>query len=649
MRQIMASFFVCVVVCIGSGSTVRATEPELSPLLTKDVVGLVHWRGEDTWEAYKQTASYRAFYETGLVPALNQQIHRIPWQQYLALLQVDVGTQLQSAEFETILKTLWQNGATCAIGLQEREVPAPYVLLIARGCGEKFTALQQFVKSQGGMDSLEVDVAGRKLMRYADAVSEVACWKEGADLAFFMTWGDGTRRAEVDRLLTAATEAHLVQQPQWTESWSGDPVPTDNFRVWVNIAQVGQAISKFPEVAAGAEVLDPYRKIISWAGIDQLKSIAYRSGYHGDHLISQWSVTSDKAPMQWAGWGDQTVTLGDLPPLPADVTSFSLQVVDASRIYRGSCELAEEIQKQPEQIIQFLSGMGLPGATVSTSQPDNATRDQIQLGMDALGTAVCIYQDRQQQVLPWGFPTVAIQVKNKDALVAQLDALPKDQWKRDDRWGCPAYYHFAPTPIASASNEGHPDVNLSASLGSATLAVCDGWLVCGIQPQTVQTFVLRSQGKLKRWNPELIPATTREKLPERFSRLTFSDPRASVSFLGSLAPWAANGLQSIADLMNATSQLQITGAVDSKTGEPNVVPAIASAPSSSPLDIPPVEVMNAQLFPNVSVTVLDGTTIRDRTYGSTFIDRPVFWGISGYVLLTIGLNVEDFVELKVAD
>lgn len=642
MRQLMALIVVCLVTWIGSGSAIQAAEPELSPLLTRDVVGLVHWRGGETWEAYQKTASYRAFYETGLVPALTQQIHRIPWQQYLALMEVDLGAPLQPAELEAMLKTLWQNGATVAIGVQEREVPSPYFLLIVRGCGEKFEALQQFVKTNGGMDIQELDVAGRKCMRYADAVSEVDCWKDGDDLVLFATSGEAPLRAELERVLTAAPETHLAQVPQWIESWSGEPVPTDNFRAWLNIAKVGQTISKFPEIVAGTEELAPYRKVFHWSGIDQWKAIAYRSGYHGDHLISQWSVTADKAPMQWAGWGDQTVTLGDLPPLPADVTSFSLQVIDTSRIYRGSCELAEEIQKHPEQIIEFLSELGLSGATVSTTQPvDNTTRDQIQLGLDALGSAVCIYQDRQQQILPWGISTVAIQVKNKDALLAQLDALPKDQWKRDDRWGCPAYYHFAPTPIATATGEGNQNVNLSPSLGSATLAVCDGWLVCGVQPQTVQTFVLRSQGKLKKWNPELIPATTREKLPERFSRLTFSDPRASVSFLGSLAPWAGNGLQSLGDLMNATSQLQIAGAVDSETGEPSVIPAIASNPASSPLDIPPVEVMNAQLFPNVSVTVLDGTTIRERTYGSTFIDRPVLWGIGGYLLLTIGMNVLD--------
>ena len=632
MRQLMASVVICLVVSIGSGSVARAAEPALSPLLTKEVVGLIDWREGETWEAYQKTASYRAFYETGLVPALARQIRQGPWKQLLTSLQGEMGIPLQPADMEAILNILWKNGASLAIGLQERELPCPYVLLIARNCGEQFAALQPSESPQENEGSQQVEVAGRKLIRFSGKESEVYCWREGADLVLFATWGDTARRAEIERLLTAAPEARLVLQSQWTESWSGELVPVDSFRAWANISQIKQALPKFPEAVTAAQELDSYLKIIRWSGIDQLRSVSYRFGYHGDHLLSQWSVISDKAPMQWVGWGDRTVTLSDLPPLPVDVTSFSLQVVNIARIYEGLRELDEDSREHTEQLASFLKGLGLPEELINIPQSvDEETRDKIQIGLDALGPAVCLYQDHQQQALPWGIPTLAIQVKDKNALIALLDTLPEEKWKRDDRWGCPTYHRIITTKAATDS-----DWRLEPLPPLSTFAVCDGWLVLGIQPQFVQAFVLRSQGKLKKWSPDMIPAATREKLPESFARISLSDPRAAVTFLGSLAPWAGHGAQACNELFGFTSQLQPD---DTENEEEKVTPAIELVDKPSPLDIPPVELMNDQLFPNVSVMVLDGTTIRKQTYGSTFVDRPILLGMLKIVGLQVGIAI----------
>ena len=60
---------------------------------------------------------------------------------------------------------------------------------------------------------------------------------------------------------------------------------------------------------------------------------------------------------------------------------------------------------------------------------------------------------------------------------------------------------------------------------------------------------------------------------------------------------------------------------------------------ASPLDIPPVELVVAPLFPNVSVTTVTGNITRARTYGSTFVQNPVLCGVlppfSGF---TVGLD-----------
>ena len=95
------------------------------------------------------------------------------------------------------------------------------------------------------------------------------------------------------------------------------------------------------------------------------------------------------------------------------------------------------------------------------------------------------------------------------------------------------------------ATEGNNSSNLNFSLGTMTLAICDGWLVGGIQPQTVQTFILRSRGTLPRWTPDKIDAETRTKLSAQFVRLTYDDPRAGIETLASLAPWLRDGMQSL--------------------------------------------------------------------------------------------------------
>ncbi len=649
MQRFVKWIVLSTVAWCGVCSTVTATEPDLSPVLTKDVVGLVYWSGGDGWEAYQKTASYRAFYESGLVPTLTKHVERMPWRQYLTLIQSESGTSFRPEDVEAVVSQFWQHGVTAAFGIQEREIPAPYGLVILRGSAERFALLKQLATTHLADNAKEVEVAGRMLLRLVDdeQAMEVHIWSEGSDLVLFVTSGDESRRAQVERLLTAAPADRLVLQTQWIESWGDEPVPTDSFRAWANVAHLVKTISQFPEVQAVKNELAGYVKVAQWTGIDQWQTLAYRSGCHGDHVISEWSLHSNKPPMQWAGWGERTVSLADLPPLPARMTSFSLQVIDGAKVNHLLDEWGQQLINNPEQIVQFLSDLGLPGATVNTTTPPDAkTRQHIQKAMGALGSAVCIYQDRQQHVLPWGVPTVAIQVKDKDALIVELDSLKESGWKRDDRWGCPTYYRDSAFPVAKPIGEDVPDspeFNFNASLGSTTIAVCDGWLVIGIQPQLVQTFVLRSQGKLPRWSADQLPAATREKLPAEFSRLSFSDPRASVAFLGSIAPWMGDGLRTIESTLNLTMHLQQTMIQQAANSDPEasvppvvIVPAIDMGPAPSPLDIPPVEVMNAQLFPNVSVTTLEGNTVRERTYGSTFVDRPIFWGIGGYMLLCVG-------------
>ena len=74
-----------------------------------------------------------------------------------------------------------------------------------------------------------------------------------------------------------------------------------------------------------------------------------------------------------------------------------------------------------------------------------------------------------------------------------------------------------------------------------TFAVCDGWLVLGLYPQSVQGFVLRSKGKLPAWKPDARTAKTLAAIPEKPAAIQYTDPRPTVKLVLSAAqPFASN-------------------------------------------------------------------------------------------------------------
>ena len=66
-----------------SPANITAAESQLSAAITSDTVCLIQWNGEESWTAYKKTASYQAFFESGLAPGLVSQIPQFAWQQIL--------------------------------------------------------------------------------------------------------------------------------------------------------------------------------------------------------------------------------------------------------------------------------------------------------------------------------------------------------------------------------------------------------------------------------------------------------------------------------------------------------------------------------------------------------------------------------------
>ena len=106
-------------------------------------------------------------------------------------------------------------------------------------------------------------------------------------------------------------------------------------------------------------------------------------------------------------------------------------------------------------------------------------------------------------------------------------------------------------------------------------------------PQQVQGYILRAKGDLAAWKPDARVRKSLEELPKEFISVSFSDPRPSVKEILSIAPL-------------------IGGTVNSFT--PDSKFEVGSLPNA--------QEATQHLFPNVSVSTDDGTTLRLETRAS---------------------------------
>ena|GEM_PF-5929688 len=644
----------CSVWCATIAFAATAAEPQLSPAITTDAICVLQWNSEESWAAYKKTASYQAFFESGLLPGLIGDLPQFAWQQILTSFAEQIPAGIDSSDVSNVLMPAWTNGGILALGGQaDEKTILPYLVFVVRGGAKGYPTVNLLAAKLSEGEIKEVELSGHKVLKHeSDDNQEVAVWTEGDDLVFFYGMEASDNHANVEWLLSVAATDRLDKQSVWQEAWSDGPIPTESFRLWMNLKQL---LALGLQTAGVADESGPFEKILKFTGVDEWQTLTFGSGCHGQHLVHEWSLRAKQSPMQLFGWGEQTVSLDQLPPLPADVCSFSLQVLDLKKAFERLTELETQLANDPESITRFFEELGLSNVRVSTD-PERLkpVKQQLESALSALEPVVCIYNDRKQQLLPFGIPTIAVKVKEQDVLLSQLEQLG---WKRDDRWGCPTFYQTADPVVGrmtvTKNEDGDADedseesvaiVNslasqLKVTLGTTTIAVCEGWLVAGIQPQTVRTFVLRSQGKLPRWTQDKISAETQAKLPAKFARLVYDDPRANIETLASLAPWLRDGLQMFMSSIVAIEEIEVEPVAATGTDGASIVKAEFKRHISSPLDIPPVELVVAPLFPNISVTTVTGNITRERTYGSSFAQNPLIWVVTGYFALMIGVDL----------
>jgi hypothetical protein len=261
-------------------------------------------------------------------------------------------------------------------------------------------------------------------------------------------------------------------------------------------------------------------------------------------------------------------TMESAPPLPPDVTSWSIARLDAPILYDVGLASAENFVKlvAPEEspkVREF--------AKQADELLDTALRDEL---LGSLGDRFAVYSSPGDGPLTLG-QVYLVRVKDAPKLLAALNKAIKGVGrlsgidiginKRD--------YHGAELREVQVRQQGFAFL--------PTYTIHDGWLVASYFPQPVQGFVLRSQGKLPTWQPDARTQETLKKLPREFISVSYADPRPTVRQLFAVAPMIAGVIKSI------TPDLKLD---------------VGAAPNGHEA--------TQHLFPNVSVVRFDGNTLR---------------------------------------
>ena len=480
-----------------------------------------------------------------------------------------------------------ENGVSLAVALPAMQgPPLPYGVVVLPGAAEMEPEISGFIRkaSAGDLEFREAEVEQRAVVSATlpdNPMVEFGWWTEGDHLVVAV----GVDAINQAISVASKTTPNALASPVWKSLQS--EVADDVAVVSQGWFDFGQLRNTFGQMPIPNPNRDPQAEpmqvddVLTVLGIKDLGPIRFRTGFRGK---AQWSEIHAIAPGPRKGllaFDDQPLmTLEDLPVLPASTEAFAVCSVDWSRSY-------DELIN----IIRGLSQFGPPDAAAMTdgilqSLPQIVGFDPKTEFADAFGPVACIYTDSANGMFGLG-SAVAIQVKDKDTLSDTLDhifgVIREQTTPREFR-------------LRSKTKHGVKikTLEIAGGIVNPSYAIVDGWLVIGILPQSVEAFSLRVDGTLPHWEPNEEFQAAFESLPQEFTSLVYVDPQKSVQTLAGFAPVV------LPIIKQATMGFQVNQFDNGNR------PFGAPQPFDLALaEIPPAELIAANLFPNLSVTTKD--------------------------------------------
>jgi type II secretory pathway pseudopilin PulG len=560
----------CVValVVFSTGQAQNENSAPVATLIPQKAVLFVDVEGTDvSGEAYSKTAAHKALVESGLMPMIEK-----VFEQLAAAQPGGAGAIAEQAE--GFFKHIEEKGVTFAVSLADPvpggpPIALPQAIVVLKGAGKFAEPLSNFILQSAGSD-INVRVVGdRSIESFIIPNSpgvEVAWWKEGSHLV--LTAGINSAANHIAVLDGSAP--NLMSSELWKE-FGKQRGFSRNMLAWLDIGAIRDTYGQMPLPVPSPEPLT-INAVAEAFGLDNLGAVVTESGFKGEATWSETHVQVDGDPKGLLALADQSpFTLKDLPPMPVDTTGFAAVSFDSSKFYDtvlglirnsakfGPPDAADQVEDMIAQIPQMI-GFD-PKADL----------------FDSLGSTMCFYLDGGQPIFfMFGGPVLAVEVKDAEKLRKSIDQLlvMGEGMSRGE------------LEVARVEKQGREIILLGAEGAQAvSLCVDDKWLLLSLQPQSIETFAMRLDGKLDKWAPSAEIKAALADLPESYTSIAINDPRPMYKGLIGMAPTLANFAR--------------VGIKQSGMFPPDFELPFSVA------DVPPAELVTQHLFPNIAIGTKD--------------------------------------------
>jgi hypothetical protein len=550
----------------------------------------LRWDGVDAHRAaYAQTAVGRMMagdtgkFLAGLVTLIQDNLGAV-----ITVEQLLKGTspgrlmklQTDAAKAPQLFGQFTKHGFILAAEIAQLEPFEARLTLVIPDAGAEPQPLFGLVGLSGGLAGAEAKdekVEGRSVRHWEQEGVHVACWAAGKHLV--LTVGTDAPAAAVQR--AAAKDARLTSHPL--------------FRRVMGFSDFENAARAFIDVEAlvrranerGREV----GKLVTDLGLEGVKSVVLYSGFDGDSdrgLIEADLAGERKGLVKLL---DGTpLTLSDAPPLPHDVTSWSMTRFEAESFY----DLA---LLTIENVVRVFSEEDLPKVRELSKQADELLdvdlRNEL---LGALGDRFAVYSSPADGPLNLG-QVFLWRVKDEKQLKGALNKAIKGLGRLGGTDLSIAKKDYRGAELREVS------IRQQGVFFVPTYTVYKGWLVVSYFPQPVQGFVRRANGELPSWKPDDRTRAAFDRLPREFVSASYMDPRPTIRHFLTVGPLIAGAVRSFM---------------------PDLKLDVGSVPNSHEA--------TRHLFPNVSVASLRDGSLRVDSRSS--LDLPVdLSGIDTFAIL----------------
>ena len=525
-------------------------------------------------EAWEGTAAYAALYESGMVAAVEKMFAGM----FAASGRGDDPDVVVIAQ---ALQTVGQHGLSLSITVPANQgIPLPRGTVVLHQAGslepEIAAAVKRAVPPRSGIKFTTEERSGRvvtsvKLPPQGPPV-DVAWWVEGPHLVLAVGIGATNNALAV----AEGTQKNITSTRLWKTYRTGKQPAEITYAAWLNMTGLLKAVGPIPvphppngqQQVTVADLLEPF-------GLLGVKSVVTRGGIVGKATWNEMRVEmlpdrsglleiADAVPFSLAG----------LPPLPATQSSFGAFSIDGAATYATLRDAiyATMVKLGPEREVKQVEDGYLKLIDRIGFDPETDL-------FGAFGNLVCIYLDENQMgFIPGLVEIVAVEDAEtlRNTLDTALERLENEFPEKD-------------LSISRTMRSGQEivTVEIAGAVVNPSFVVTDKWFAIATVPQSLETFLLRLDGKLPAWKPTGEVAAALKAVPKQVTGVTLSDPRVTWRQIGGLLPTGlAFARRAAAEAMGLQPPFDVPIA-----------------------ELPPTELILQPLFPNVGWSTVEADTL----------------------------------------